>query len=408
MKYTKLSILAVLALALGCTEEQQSSFSQHKAAFSSCAPTAETLGFENIDYWTPTSPTLLQSSVHEQGDHAIAYHGGGYVRIKSSRLCSMGAVGESLNYRLFVPNNQPNPWWWGQVQLLIDAPSLGIYEQFIAGVELTNQVQLGEFNTISFPLPQNVRNQLANGTYSDLQLQLVLNVPTNATGPYILDNITSGEYVDPDGEDDEPDTPVEDAVAGFEEPLNWEGEGVELSLDSENAAIGETALAVQVSDDAAWTSSPLETIPGISPLEDHFSFLVKLPTTTSADLAVFLEAPSIGLSKTMVASVQLGGYTANTYHAFSFPMTDSLISLLGSSTYDDLRIRFEMTGAPPGIYYFDELSMGHLNRRLYDHEAEGEDFVEPDAEGTPTARSISSTFRRSPSSKFPGKPKGPA
>ncbi|OOG44428.1 RHS repeat protein, partial [Polaromonas sp. A23] len=159
-------------------------------------PNSVILGFEDVNGWSSSMGSLTESSVHDQGTTAVAYNGGGYVRITSSSLSSLGTVGSQLSYRLFVPAAQPNPYWLGQTQLFINAPSLGINDQFIGQVELTNNVQLGAFNTISFTLPNDVRNKLSTLSYSDLQITLSLNVPTDAPGPYILDGLKTGTNQD--------------------------------------------------------------------------------------------------------------------------------------------------------------------------------------------------------------------
>lgn len=407
--YSTLAILVASAfLGTACEGTQEGSLAQKTGAVVSCASTPDTVGFEDVNNWTSTSTSLVATGVHEQGSQALAYNGGGYARFVSAQLCSLGAVDDQLTFRLFVPTEQPNPWWWGQAQLLVHAPSLGLYDRHIGSVELTGQVQLGTFNTISFSLPSDVQEQLDQGGYSDLQLTLVLNLPHDAVGPYILDDLRCGTYDDPDGEDPVDEEDDGQSVGSFEGTLSWDSEDGDISLDEENAALGETALAVKTTGDTSWSSKQLSTIEGITPAHNRLAFLAKLPSATSGMLSVYLQAPSIGLAKTLAGSASLSGHVPNAYHAFSFAMDDALVDVLENASYDDLRIRFELVGAATGTYYFDDLSLGNLNRHLFDHEAETDDVDESEDELPPdTGGTIPSTFRQDPATKFPGKPQGP-
>jgi hypothetical protein len=54
-------------------------------------------------------------------------------------------------------------------------------------VELTGQA-LGQFNTQTFTLSETVRTALS-AKYEDLTFTVVLNVPADAVGNYLVDNL---------------------------------------------------------------------------------------------------------------------------------------------------------------------------------------------------------------------------
>jgi hypothetical protein len=101
-------------------------------------------------------------------------------------IVGAGAIGPDLKLDLFVPKNQPNPSFRGQVSLLISIPSARISNQWIGQVSL-DRVALGAFSSLSFPLPATLRRILGYGV-TDITFTIQLNVAANAS-PYYLDHL---------------------------------------------------------------------------------------------------------------------------------------------------------------------------------------------------------------------------
>ena len=70
----------------------------------------------------------------------------------------------------------------------MSVPSKGINNQFIGQVELTGK-PVNQFFPVDFDLPASVVATLQAGGYSDFRAKIVINVPFNATGNYLLDNL---------------------------------------------------------------------------------------------------------------------------------------------------------------------------------------------------------------------------
>jgi hypothetical protein len=123
-----------------------------------------------------------------QGLHALAVAAKGYVAMQSAPLSSLGdRVGGIFAYDLRLPSAQPNPYWYGTTQMYVNIPSLGVNNVFIGQVELTGR-PLGQWFTVGYPASADLVTKL-EGSYSDLQFVIVLNVPSNATGTYGVDNL---------------------------------------------------------------------------------------------------------------------------------------------------------------------------------------------------------------------------
>jgi hypothetical protein len=160
--------------------------------------TAETLGFESPNYWQLTQGTvgkLQTSAVRTQGNAALAVvRPSGYVRIDSHSLTSSNAAlagltaGATAAIDISVPTAQANPYWYGAVQMFLNCPSRNLYNVYMGQVELTGK-PTGVFQTLRFKLPDTAIQALAGKTFSDLKFGVVINVPQNSPGTYLVDNL---------------------------------------------------------------------------------------------------------------------------------------------------------------------------------------------------------------------------
>jgi hypothetical protein len=122
------------------------------------------------------------------GTASLGVTSGGYTEIVS-RPCApseLPGVTSTLSVDVFVPAQQPNPWWIGSLQAFVSCPASNVNDAYLGQADLTHLFR-DEFNTITFPgLPSYVTAALA-GTGS-CSLKLALNTPTGA-GEYLLDNL---------------------------------------------------------------------------------------------------------------------------------------------------------------------------------------------------------------------------
>lgn len=148
---------------------------------------ANVFGFEDPTQWT-SSVALSSSTMHTQGAVSLAVAARNYVEVTSAALTSLTGVTGTIGMDVRLPSPQPNPYWYGLVQLLISVPSKGINNQFIGQVELTGK-PLNQFFPVDFDLPAATVATLAAGGYSDFRAKIVINVPFNATGLYLFDSL---------------------------------------------------------------------------------------------------------------------------------------------------------------------------------------------------------------------------
>ncbi len=158
---------------------------------SSPAPDSVSLvmSFERPSLWSFTSGTGSKSYslIKTHGKYAMQIQGNGYQEIKSINLQTTKLNEKDyIKFDLFVGSNQPNPYWYGLVQLYVSCPSAYIYNQHI-GQAMLDPMPLDSYNTVTIALPSNVKNALA-GNHNDFSFSISIN--TNpGSGPYYLDNL---------------------------------------------------------------------------------------------------------------------------------------------------------------------------------------------------------------------------
>jgi RHS repeat-associated protein len=154
------------------------------------------LGFETpTSDWTngnPPAGTLGSSTAASQGTTSLAVQAHGYIPIQSVALSSLGSrVGTALQVDVQFQGTQPNPWWWGTVTIGVDIPSLGVLSgqagMIVNSYDLTGKLSSG-WTTLSFGIPIALQTALA-GSYDDLKFTITLNVPSDSTGSYLIDNL---------------------------------------------------------------------------------------------------------------------------------------------------------------------------------------------------------------------------
>jgi hypothetical protein len=160
-------------------------------ATSACAlasPRDRLFGFEDPQSWSSTVASLsLVTSPVTQGCGALGIQGQGYMPITSSPFVASGLTLKSaVSVDLFIPNNQPNQFYLGALQMYLSCPSVNAFNEYIGQVELTGKLQ-NAYSTLRFPLPSQVTNTLKQGA-SDCSWGFALNAnQTNRT--WSLDNL---------------------------------------------------------------------------------------------------------------------------------------------------------------------------------------------------------------------------
>jgi hypothetical protein len=138
------------------------------------------LGFESAQDWSASAGTLSSTSVHTQGSAALNVSSNGYTELTSAPLSTLATVSATVSVDI-RPSISPT---WGSVQLVLDAPSRGLYSAYVGQASLQN-LPANTFSRLDFTLSSQAQQALA-GSYSDLRFKLAINAPQAAI---VLDNL---------------------------------------------------------------------------------------------------------------------------------------------------------------------------------------------------------------------------
>jgi hypothetical protein len=253
----------------GGTSGGTSGGSEGQAGSSGTSANSPILGFESTTLWTATGATLTASDTHLEGAQAVEASGLGYAEITSNPLTTVDSVGSVVGFDLSVPNPVGDVFWWGSAAISLDCPSRGLYNRWLGQQEIDGSA-LGRFRRVEVALPDDVKTALTTGTYADLRVKVILNVP-QGSGPYVLDHFTfTQQQPDP-----APPGPSEAAARalGFETLEAWKSTGATLTLSS-SALEGDASLSVSGFTHAEVTSQRLSSMgPQVdSPLQVNVRF----------------------------------------------------------------------------------------------------------------------------------------
>jgi hypothetical protein len=115
-------VLGVLTSSIvGCGREPENrgepSVARQAEALSTTA--TRTYGFESLTDWSAiySTPTLALSTTHVEGTKSLADSGGGWSSFITRALSKETSAPTIVGFDVRLPTSQPNPDWYGTVEL---------------------------------------------------------------------------------------------------------------------------------------------------------------------------------------------------------------------------------------------------------------------------------------------------
>lgn len=143
----------------------------------------------DLSFWDVTGGNIGSSENSSDGNSSLSITPqGGHSEITSVNLKTIEVKDptKTLAVDMWIGSNQPNPWWIGNVQMVLAIPSANIWFANAGTVQLTPLAQ-DEWVTVHYTLPDHVLTAL-NGDYNDLKISFKYTVESNS-GPYLLDHM---------------------------------------------------------------------------------------------------------------------------------------------------------------------------------------------------------------------------
>jgi hypothetical protein len=156
------------------------------------AATSPLLGFESLSDWTSPQGGLAQSTTTvANGVAALSIPAGGYREIHSRAFATseLSGVTSALGLSVYIPSNQSNPNWVGDIQAFFSCPSAGLNNVPLGQAILTH-LFFDEYNRVRFNLPANVVAALQT-SHPDARFSFTLNTAPSS-GRYLFDDLGFG------------------------------------------------------------------------------------------------------------------------------------------------------------------------------------------------------------------------
>ena len=146
------------------------------------------LGFEDPNDWISTVAAIQPgvSTNRVQGRHSVSLAAKNFVELRGRQFNLTAALPTTITLSFLQPS-QATPPTFGAVQMYADCPSKGVNNAFLSQVDLIG-LPINMFNTLTFTVPAAIRTAVGSSC-EDFNLRVTVNVPSNATGNYLFDNI---------------------------------------------------------------------------------------------------------------------------------------------------------------------------------------------------------------------------
>jgi hypothetical protein len=149
--------------------------------------TTDLWSFEVGADWTSSAALTAEPIDVTHGARALGVEASGWTVITSRAFATseLPVPTSQLGIDVFIPDPQPNPWWVGEVRMLLTCPSAEIHNAFVGNRPLQNLFP-NEFNHLVFELPSDVQTALSSSTICSLDI--ILNTQ-NGAGRFLLDRL---------------------------------------------------------------------------------------------------------------------------------------------------------------------------------------------------------------------------
>ncbi|MDQ2643215.1 MAG: hypothetical protein M3020_05345, partial [Myxococcota bacterium] len=104
----------------------------------------------------------------------------------SAPLAALGPVASTAKISVSLPSSMAGQPWLGQLALTLDAPSAGVFNQYVGPVAFAGPV--GSFREYTIQLPASIVTKLSAPGYADLRITVELNVPSTS-GDFLIDKM---------------------------------------------------------------------------------------------------------------------------------------------------------------------------------------------------------------------------
>lgn len=175
--------LGAVALLNGCAglDSELVGEAEQVEAESQALSSSSVFSFEDLSQWTVSSGTKQAFTPASQGARAL-----GVARFYYTSIVSKPASPSQVTAQLALDVRLPATATWGDVRLIVRAPSKGVYYGDLGAKPLSALVS-GAYRTVTFDVPPAIRAAL-QAKPSDFTLEIAVNAP-GFSAPVAFDNL---------------------------------------------------------------------------------------------------------------------------------------------------------------------------------------------------------------------------
>lgn len=155
------------------------------------ASSPEFAGFDDPEEpWTSSQlPVSINTTNKTEGYGSLQVDKCGWTRLESPvfNTTEWGAVGDKLQVDVYIPAEQSNPWWVGDIMMYATVLGADLHYQQLPPSRGLTELPRGAWSTIEFSVPENVRTAML-GDFANASLSIELNY-AGCTQPILLDNL---------------------------------------------------------------------------------------------------------------------------------------------------------------------------------------------------------------------------
>lgn len=294
---------------------------------------------------------------YTEGSGSLQVNGCGYIELASPlhKTADWGIVGEQIQFDIFVPEAQANPWHVGDVQFAASIAGANQFNQYF-GYRSLNNLPRGEWSTLTFDVPPHILDAWL-GDYADFKLEIILNI-ASCQEPVLIDNLRfAGTIHEREAfhiRGSSSYTVTSNSLFGFENVSDW-GSSTTLGSVTERTQ-GAAALSVAANNYTPITSRAFSTSE-LTGVTNQLNLDVKIPSPPSSEYwfgDVSLSFTCGPVSNAYVGPALLTYKFRGEYNSFRFTLPPEVVSAL-QGNHSGCTVAVNLNSGPGVTFLLDNM-----------------------------------------------------
>jgi hypothetical protein len=153
--------------------------------------TSSLFSFDRLADWSSPQATLTAAPaalVRDGGGALAVENASGYFDVTSRSFSNadLPPMSSTLSVDLWLSRPQPNPYWYGDLQVFLNCPTRGLFDHPLGYVSLSF-LHMDDYNQLTFPVSERVRASLAL-PFNDCRLRFAFSIGQGA-GTVVLERM---------------------------------------------------------------------------------------------------------------------------------------------------------------------------------------------------------------------------